>query len=114
MSVDPELQKYADDLDPIFKDVMAAFPSVEPRRRTGYGLATQTIAVHLYNQGKDYVLGDVENACRQLTDAGFLEIQDQIFAHPTSFGEQLIEAVTGRPSTIHREFPKLPVPPVPK
>jgi hypothetical protein len=54
-------QKYANDLPPIYRDVLALFPEVEPARKAGWGLAYQTLAAHLSDK---YSLGEIMQACR--------------------------------------------------
>ena len=105
-----EMAAYAKTLPPIYRDVMAAFPAIEPSRKAGYGLAFQTLAVHFTNTGCGYNFGDVQNACGRLADRGFFEIRNGIFAHPTELGEQLIAAITGKPSAPVASVPELPAP----
>jgi hypothetical protein len=103
-----EMTTFAKSLPPIYRDVMAAYPAVEPERKAGYGLAYQTLAMHFANTGRSYSLGDVQEACQQLADNGFLEIKNGIFAHPTDLGEQLITALTGKPAAARSSLPRLP------
>ena len=110
MPTDAEMIAYAKRLPPIYREVMAAFPAIEPSRKAGYGLAFQTLAIHFANTGRGYSLGDVQNACMRLADSGFLEIRNGIFAHPTDLGEQLIAAVTGGPRAPVANVPELPTP----
>jgi hypothetical protein len=108
MPSDAEMIAYAKNLPPIYHDILAAFPAIEPGRKAGYGLAFQTLAVHFANTGRGHSLGDVQQACKELADAGFIEIKNRIFAHPTPLGEQLIAAVTGAPPASNSSLPKLP------
>ena len=94
MPSDAEIAAYAKDLPPIYRDILAAFPEVEPGRKAGYGLAFQTLAVHFANTCRSYALAEVQEACRQLAESGFFEIKNEIFAHPTDLGERLIAAVS--------------------
>ena len=87
---------------------MAAFPAIEPGRKSGYGLAFQTLAMHFVNRGEEYGLREVQEACTRLAESGFIEIKNGIFAHPTDLGEQLIAAVTDRPRAERSAVPQLP------
>jgi hypothetical protein len=109
MPTDAEIKSYANNLPQIYRDIMAAFPAIEPGRKAGYGLAFQTIAMHFANLRRSWLLGDVQEACKHLADRGFIEIKNRIFAHPTSLGERLIAAVTGAPSVSNESVPALPV-----
>jgi hypothetical protein len=108
MPSDTEMAAYAKTLPAIYRDIMAAFPTVEPGRKAGYGLAFHTLAVHFVNTRLSYSLGDVQQACARLAEAGFIEIKNEIFAHPTDLGEQLIAAVTGKPRAANPSLPELP------
>jgi hypothetical protein len=96
MPTDKELREYASRLPDIYRDILAAFPEVEPRRKKGYGLAFQTLAAHFANRRIEHGLDEVLEACRQLAEMGFIEIRNEIFAHPTDLGEELIAAITGK------------------
>jgi hypothetical protein len=108
MPSDAEMTAYAENLPPIYRDILSAFPTIEPGRKAGYGLAFQTLAMHFANTARGYSLGDVQEACRRLAEGGFIEIKNGIFAHPTDLGEQLIAAVTGRPRASSPDIPQLP------
>ena len=108
MPNDAELKEYARNLPPIYRDIMAAFPGIEPGRKAGYGLAFQTLTMHFANTGRGYGLWEVQEACKQLANSGFIEIRDGIFAHPTDLGEQLIAVVTGRARAASPVIPQLP------
>jgi hypothetical protein len=108
MPSDAEMTVYAKSLPPIYRDIMAAFPAIEPGRKAGYGLAFQTLAMHFANTRREHSLGDVQQACKRLADGGFIEIKNEIFAHPTELGEQLIAAVTGKPRASSSGLPQLP------
>jgi hypothetical protein len=104
-----EMTAYAKKLPPIYKDIMAAFPAVEPGRKAGYGLAFQTLAMHFANGKREWSLGDVQEACKQLANSGFVEIKNGIFVHPTDLGEELIAVVTDGPRAFTPAVPQLPV-----
>ncbi len=108
MPTDAEMSAYAKRLPPIYRDIMAAFPEIEPGRKAGYGLAFQTLAMHFANNRKGYSFGEVQEACMRLADNEFVEIKNGIFAHPTDLGEQLIAAVTARPLASSSGVPPLP------
>jgi hypothetical protein len=109
MPSDAEIAAYAKGLPPIYRDILAAYPEIEPGRKAGYGLAFQTVAMHFANTRRPYGLGDVQEACRQLAAGGFFEIKNEIFAHPTDLGERLIAAVSGAPRAPTTGVPQLPV-----
>ncbi len=111
MPSDAELAAYAKNLPPIYRDILAAFPEVEPGRKAGYGLAFQTMAAHFANTRRSWLLGDVRAACEQLASSGFIEIRNGIFAHPTELGERLIAAVSGKPRATSPAIPHLPAAP---
>jgi hypothetical protein len=108
MPSDAALSAYAKGLPPIYRDILAAFPAIEPGRKAGYGLAFQTLAVHFANTKREWVLGEVQEACKQLADSGFVEIKNGIFVHPTDLGEQLIAVVTGGSRASSSAIPRLP------
>ena len=109
MPTDTELSTYVKELPSIYRDILAAYPSVEPHRRAGDGLAFQTLAVHFANQRIDHGFVDVKEACARLADARLLEIRNEIFAHPTEVGERLIGVMTGKQAS-ERRIPELPRP----
>jgi hypothetical protein len=108
MPSDAEMIAYAKSLPPIYRDLMAAFPGIEPGRRAGDGLAFPTLAIHFVNIGLEYSFSDVQQACLRLAEEGFIDIKNDIFAHPTALGEQLIAAVTGEPPATNKSVPPLP------
>lgn len=108
MPTTTELRAYAQRLPEIYRDILAAFPAIEPGRRAGYGVAFQTLAMHFANTRRRHAFDDVQEACARLAEAGFLEIRHGIFAHPTELGEELIAAVTGSSATTAEPLPQLP------
>lgn len=108
MPNETDIKQYARELPSIYRDIVAAFPEIEPGRKAGYGLAFQTLAAHFANIRRGYSLGEVREACQQLAQNGFLEIKNGIFAHPTQLGEQLIAAVADKPVASHAGIPQLP------
>jgi hypothetical protein len=105
--MDDALEKYAEELQPIYRDILAAFPAVDPGRKMGYGLAFQTINVAI---GKEYGLGQIQIACAQLANHGIVEIRNGIFVHPTELGEHIISLLTGHELPVN-EVPPLSPPP---
>ena len=87
-------EEYLASLAPIYRDVLAAFPHIEPTRKWGYGLSIPTIFGALEEQGRAHKLGEVLKACDNLAQAGAVELKHRIFVHPTEMGEALIEALS--------------------
>jgi hypothetical protein len=108
MPSEAEMKDYSRTLPPIYRDIMAAFPEIEPGRKAGYGLAFQTLAVHFANTHRGWGLEEVREACMRLAENGFFEIKNGIFAHPTDLGEQLIAVVSDSPVASHAHVPQLP------
>lgn len=108
MPSDASIKEYARSLPPIYRDIMAAFPDIEPGRKAGYGLAFQTLAAHFANTRRGYGLEEIRGACVALAENGFFEIKNEIFAHPTNLGEQLIAAVADKPVASRLRVPELP------
>ena len=108
MPSDAEITAYAKKLPDIYRDIMAAFPAIEPGRKAGNGMAFQTLTMYFANTRKGYGMGEVQEACTRLAESGFLEIKNDIFAFPTNLGEQLIAAVTNRPRASKSVVPNLP------
>jgi len=112
-----ELGAYVKKLPPIYRDILKAFPEIEPGRKAGQGLAFQTLTVHLNGSGmikgirrNRYSFEEVQEACRRLAEMGFIEIRNEIFAHPTELGEKLIAAATGKEPAPQMSVPELPRP----
>ena len=108
MPDEKQIREYAKTLPEIYRDILAAFPVIEPRRGAGYGLAFQTLTMHFVNTHKRHGFGEVRDACLRLADAGFVEIKNGIFAHPTDLGEQLIAEVAEKPLASATVVPDLP------
>lgn len=107
MLTDEQLRAYARGLPPIYREILAAFPRIEPNRKAGYGLAFQTIASDFEGRGLGFRIGEIIKACEQLQQQGIVEIKHRIFVHPTEAGERLIAAVTGQQAP-QEEVPALP------
>lgn len=110
MASDEELRQYADSLPAIYREILAAFPRIEPHRRQGYGLAFQTLAADFADRHINYGLGEVIQACEELQQRRIVDIKHRIFAHPTPLGERLIAILSGQEAAAVT-IPKLPEPP---
>lgn len=108
MPSEAQVDEYASHLHPIYRDILAAYPAIEPHRQAGYGLAFQTLAIHFFNTGKQWSLGDVQGACEKMAEAGIVEMKNGIFAHPTEIGERLIATISGKPLAPTFAIPALP------
>jgi hypothetical protein len=96
MATEEELTHYAESLPSIYREILAAFPRLEPGRKQGYGLAFQTLAVDFESQHKGFDLGQIMQASQELERKGLVKIKHRIFAHPTALGERLIGIISGR------------------
>jgi hypothetical protein len=103
----PVTQEYVAELPQIYREILSAFPSLEPQRKKGYALALQTLSSELR---RHYSYGEIKAACEQLAQGGAVEIRNEIFVCPTDLGEELIEGLTGKKAP---PIPKVPefVPP---
>lgn len=106
MAITPE---YVEKLPPIYRDILAAFPAMEPTRKAGYGLAYQTLYERLRPHG--HSLGEIILACKQMAEGGAVQIKNNIFVHPTPMGEEIIAALTGKEAAAPLTVPEFPVPP---
>lgn len=88
----PITDEYVKSLPAIYRDILAAFPQFDSMRKVGYGLSYQSLYSAL--SGK-YNLGEIQMACERMAEGGVMEIKNEIFAHPTPLGEELIAVVTG-------------------
>jgi hypothetical protein len=88
----PITDEYVQALPDIYRDILAAFPQFDSTRKVGYGLSYQSLYSAL--NGK-YTLGQIKMACEKMAAGGVMEIKNEIFAHPTPLGEELIAAVAG-------------------
>src|SRR5438876_2736851 len=110
MPSDQELRAYAEKLPDIYREILIAFPRIEPGRKVGYGLAFQTLAADFADRKIGFTLGEIILACEQLQAHRIVEIKYRIFVHPTEYGERLITAITGKQSPV-TTVPALPAPP---
>lgn len=88
----PITEHYVQSLPDIYRDVLAAFPSFDTTRKVGHGLSYQSLYSAL--EGR-YTLGEIRTACLQMEKGRVMTIKNEIFAHPTQVGEELIAKVTG-------------------
>jgi hypothetical protein len=110
MATDEQLRAYAQSLPEIYREILAAFPRLEPNRKRGYGLAFQSLLADFESRGLEFDLGQIIQACEQLQQHGLMEIKHRIFVHPTETGERLVTALSDQepsPSGV----PALPLPP---
>lgn len=103
-------KQYLETIPPIYRDVLAAYPRINPSRKKGNGLAVSTIYANLENEQKSYSVGEIREACQNMVASGVVEIQNQIFVHPTDLGEELITSLTGQATPV-RSVPQFPAPP---
>ena len=100
--------EYVNKLPAIYRDILAAFPEVDPVRKRGDGLAIQTIHAALHER---WSLGQIRAAAEEMGRRGVGEIQSRIFLHPTDLGEALITKLTGITSLeLVPPLPPLPLP----
>ena len=88
----PITEQYVQSLAEIYRDVLSAFPSFDTTRKVGHGLSYQSLYSALDGR---YSLGEIRTACLEMAKGGVMTIRNQIFAHPTQVGEELIEKITG-------------------
>ena len=110
MATEEELRHYAESLPPIYQEILAAFPRLEPGRKQGYGLAFQTLAVDFDSRQKGFDLGQIMQACQELERQGLVKIKHRIFAYPTPLGERLIGIIAGQ-EALSVTVDELPSPP---
>jgi hypothetical protein len=110
MSTDDELHAYIEELPVIYREILAAFPRLEPNRKRGYGLGFQTLAADFESRKLGFTLGQVIQACQQLQEHRLVKIKHGIFVYPTERGERLIAAITGE-EPAQETVPPLPAPP---
>ena len=107
---DEQLREYADKLPAIYRDILAAFPGVAPRRRAGEGLMEETIEQFVADHSPDHRPEDVADGLGRLADRGFLGRDDRFVVYtPTPLGERLLHVVTGH-TPVTAAMPDLPVP----
>ena len=107
---DDQLREYAAKLPQIYKDLLAAFPKVDPDRRSGDPVAIFKLEEQLESDDRDVRLEDVQSAFKKLVLQRFIRsIGGTTYCAPTPIGERLISVITNhvpRPATI----PELPQP----
>jgi hypothetical protein len=110
MATNQQLQAYAESLPEIYREILSAFPRLEPTRRQGYGLAFQTLNADFQDRGLDFGLPEIFAACEELQHKGMVEVKHRVFVHPTPLGEQLVAILSGGTSP-RVKVPVLPSPP---
>ena len=86
-------ERYVQNLPDVYRDILAAYPRFDSTRHAGYGLSYQSLYSAL--EGK-YHLGQIKTACENMAEVEIMEIRHSIFACPTTTGEELISAITGK------------------
>jgi hypothetical protein len=101
---------YVAEIPAIYRDILAAFPTIFPQRAKGDGLSVQTLHADLHDK---YSIAEIHAAAKELEKKGFVEIKHGIFVHPGDIAEELISKLTGGkiPSEIVPPLP--PLPPLP-
>ena len=89
----PITEQYVQSLAEIYRDVLAAFPSFDTTRKVGHGLSFQSLYSALDGR---YTLGEIKTACLEMAKGGVMTIKNEIFAHPTDTGEELIVKISGK------------------
>ena len=111
MATDEQLRSYVESLPSIYREILAAFPRIEPNRKQGFGLAFQTLAADLDSRQAGISLGEIIRACEELERQALVEVKHRIFVHPKELGERLIGIIAGQdaPALEVPELPALPV-----
>ena len=103
-----QLKEFAEQLPPIYRDILAAFPGINPERKTGGALMAMSLVdrfgPQIDDQREEYFDADhdedeILDALQQLEDRGFLARHPrlgQLSYAPTPLGERLISRLTGR------------------
>jgi hypothetical protein len=107
MATAEQVHEYVESLPPIYREILRAFPRIQPNRKAGYGLGFQTLAADFEREGLAPTMGEIILACQELERQGLVQIKHGLLVHPTERGERLIAAITGR------EAPAVTVPPLP-
>ena len=112
-------QEYVNGLPDIYKDILSAFPFIEPLRKVGEGLSYQTLFMsfrdapdgeHLLDfvqtcRKRAYSYQEVVEACQNMERAGVVEIKQKMFVCPTRIGEKMIALLTGKEAASHHVPP---------
>ena len=100
--------EYSQALPELYRWIFWAIPKIDPGRRAGDGVAIASLATYLRSLGLQPDFQDVRDACLQLVEGGFVEMNG-VFVNPTPLGEELLVAVRGKYSP-DRLVPALPRP----
>jgi hypothetical protein len=98
--------EYTRTLPEIYRDILNAFPLIEPARASGDGLTYQSIYVHLREK---WSLDEIIKACEKMKEGGAVELRMRLFVCPTPLGESIIASLTGKKPS-ERQVPAFPVP----
>jgi hypothetical protein len=108
MPSDEQLRAYVDLVPPIYREILGAFPHIEPAPGLRPGIPNP--CADFENCALTIGLGEVIQACQELERNGLVEIQNRIFVHRTALGERLIALMTGQQAPVVKvdPFPALP------
>ncbi len=136
---DEQLREYAAELDPLYRDILAAYVFAEPNRQRGGGVFESTLRNFLQNMAfavranlpvvlRPWPVGrspyKFSRAIDEYTDEEFSAAVDRLIEHgfigprdpngpgpliPTPVGERLIDLVAGKAES-SKELPDLPKP----
>lgn len=107
MPTDDELRAYVEQLPPIYRDILAAYPAINPERKFGGSLMAMSLVDRLGPDIDDqrgeffdaeYDEDEVLDALYQLEARHFLDRHPALGAasfSPTPLGERLITLLTG-------------------
>lgn len=99
-------EEYLRGLPEIYREILSAFPKLEPDRKAGYGLAFQTLYEGL--EGR-IPIEQIVQACQKMEHGGAVELRQGIFVYPTATGEDIIAGLTGERAPALR-VPEFPAP----
>ncbi len=109
---DEQLREYALKLPQIYRDVLEAFPKVDPGRRRGDAALIDRNAFYKFQlKSVESPLRewDIRHAINALCDAGILDTNEFSSLFPTEVGERLITLLTGHEAKVYT-IPELPAP----
>lgn len=107
-----QLREYAAKLPEIYKDVLIAFPKIDPERRRGdAAVIDRNIFFRFQLKSVESPLRewDIRQAINALCDAGILDTNEFNSLFPTEVGERLITLLTGHEAKVYT-IPELPTP----
>lgn len=80
--------EYIEKLPPIYQDILDGFWMFNPNDRPEWGVAPETLFAVIHDK---YSLGEVREACRQMSEGGALREDKDGFYHPTEIGREMID-----------------------